>query len=449
MTVLDIPGTVPVQLIRQSDNTIDFVGGTAGAVFSNSTAAVAASLGFLIILASCNGTASTLKVVHAGGTITGTPTAGSAASLDLTADWYLGSDGGSGNFLDADTALWWLDDAEIDFTDADNIEQFWDTTNNLLRDPGTDGSNPVDGAGAPLICHRDHSSTHTVNVGSGGDADGGSNSGDGVSPGNYAGDFGVETALAVLANAVAWYEPRDASNVKADGNTTFSQLTDLSGNGNHLLQGTAANRPTVAAGGGLTWADFDGSDDFMLTSGATASLMNNANAGGTVIIIYHADAAPAFDRIWAKVDSGGSFTDENMVNEEVGAGDLNFSWGWVFTGTSRRFDSNPDFASWAGVRRLLGYRADKSDSGAGGAVCTVDGDDLTSGSGVVNINGGGFSGTPEDLSGGELRLSGIPGFSRNLDGGVYALAFWDTILSNTDFNAVRDYFATEFGVALS
>lgn len=187
MTLLDIPGTVPVKITRQSDNTIDFVGGTSGAVFSNSTAAVAASLGRLIILASCNGTSSTLKVVHASGTITGTNTPGSATDLDLTADWYLGSDGGAAEFLDAYTGMWWVDDAEIDFTDTENIEDFWDTTNDKLRDPGSDGSNP--GGDQPLICHADHSADHTTNRGSGGDADAGSNSGDATSPGSYSGDY--------------------------------------------------------------------------------------------------------------------------------------------------------------------------------------------------------------------------------------------------------------------
>ena len=201
MTLLDIPGTVPVKITRQSDNTIDFVGGTAGAVFSNSTTAVAASLGFLIILASCNGTSSTLKVVHAAGTITGTNTTGSASSLDLTADWFLGSDGGASEFLDADTALWWINDAEIDFTDADNIEQFWDTTNDLLRNPGSDGSNPTDGT-QPLICHKSAASSHPTNSGTGGDADTAGTFTDGTSPGTYAEDFvPVTTEFAYVTSA--------------------------------------------------------------------------------------------------------------------------------------------------------------------------------------------------------------------------------------------------------
>ena len=197
MTLLDIPGTVPVRLSRQADDTILFEGGAAGAVFSNETAAVAASLGFLVILASCNGTSSTLKVVHAAGTITGSNTAGSAGDLDLTADWFLGAAGGASAYLDADTALWWIDDAAIDFTDADNIEQFWDTAAHTLRDPGAAGANPTDGA-APLVCHKSVAATHSTNAGTGGDADTAGIFTDGTSLGTYAEDY-VSASAATIA----------------------------------------------------------------------------------------------------------------------------------------------------------------------------------------------------------------------------------------------------------
>lgn len=197
MTLLDIPGSVPVKLTRNADDTILFEGGAAGAVFENATAAVAASLGFLIVLASCDGTAATLKVVHAAGTITGTNAPGSAASLDLTADWFLGADGGAAEFLDADTALWWIASQAFDFTDADSIEQFWDTTADTLRDPGATGANPLDGAASPLVCHKSSAASHTVNVGTGGDADTAGVFADGTSPGSYAGDF-VPAASATI-----------------------------------------------------------------------------------------------------------------------------------------------------------------------------------------------------------------------------------------------------------
>lgn len=221
MTLLDIPGSVPVKLTRNADNTISFAGGAAGAVFENVTAAVAASLGFLIVLASCDGAASVMKVVHAAGTITGTNTPGAAASLDLTTDWFLGSDGGSAEFLDADTALWWIDGQHIDFADADSIEQFWDTTGDTLRDPGADGSNPLDGAFSPLVCHKSSAAGHATNAGPGGDADEAGIFADGASPGTYAEDIAAATVGAVefttpTASAFAWGNPGTSGGADSD-----------------------------------------------------------------------------------------------------------------------------------------------------------------------------------------------------------------------------------------
>lgn len=83
--------------------------------------------------------------------------------------------------------MWWADDSFIDFSVANNREEFWDTTADRLRDPGSNGSNP---SGAqPLVCHVEASDGHTTNRGSGGNADAGSNSGNGISPGAFADDF--------------------------------------------------------------------------------------------------------------------------------------------------------------------------------------------------------------------------------------------------------------------
>lgn len=195
MTLIDIPGTVPVKLERQPDNRIDFVVGTAGAVCSNSTAAIASSLGFLIVLASFSGTTSHLYVIHSAGTITGVNTAGTSASVDLTADWFLGAAGGASSFLDADISMWWADDSFIDFSVSNNREEFWDTTNGLLRDPGSDGSNPS--GTQPLVCHVEYAASHLDNRGSGGIADTGSFGDDATSPGAFADDYNPSTPASI------------------------------------------------------------------------------------------------------------------------------------------------------------------------------------------------------------------------------------------------------------
>ena len=209
--VINGNGTV-LSLRRTSTNAIEFKGwqsDASTAVFSNLSSAVAASLGFLIILASCTGTAAHLKIIHAAGTITGSNTPGSAGNLDLTANWWFGQDGSAGEFFDADTAMWWADDSFIDFSDSDSVEQFWDTTADLLRDPGNDGSNPVDGTFSPLVCHQASAASHVLNSGTGGDADTAGTFADGTSPGTYAGDF---TPAALTLPLVAFYPAGSGTN---------------------------------------------------------------------------------------------------------------------------------------------------------------------------------------------------------------------------------------------
>lgn len=57
-------------------------------------------------------------------------------------------------------------------------------------------------------------------------------------------------------------------------------LTDFSGVGNDLLQGTAANMPTFHTGGGVPYITGDGVDDFMLLA---ATLFDSSDPGITVI----------------------------------------------------------------------------------------------------------------------------------------------------------------------
>ncbi len=61
-----------------------------------------------------------------------------------------------------------------------------------------------------------------------------------------------------------WFDFSNASSVTAISNAV-SQINDLSGNGGHLSQGTAINRPayTLAQQNGLNVATFDGSNDIL------------------------------------------------------------------------------------------------------------------------------------------------------------------------------------------
>lgn len=78
--------------------------------------------------------------------------------------------------------------------------------------------------------------------------------------------------VALFANSVrgVWFSPSPATCFTDTAGTTpcsvgdsVARMNDLSGNGNHALQATAASRPILRESGGHYYLDFDGTDDFM------------------------------------------------------------------------------------------------------------------------------------------------------------------------------------------
>lgn len=72
-----------------------------------------------------------------------------------------------------------------------------------------------------------------------------------------------------------WYDPSDLSTlwqdsartipVTADGDPVGA-MDDKSGNGHHALQANSSKRPVYKTAAGLSWLDFDGADDYLVTS---------------------------------------------------------------------------------------------------------------------------------------------------------------------------------------
>lgn len=83
----------------------------------------------------------------------------------------------------------------------------------------------------------------------------------------------------------AWFDPSDITTlfqddagtvpVTADGQTV-GMMRDKSGNGHHALQVTAGSRPTYRTAGGLSWLQFDGTDDFMVTNAVDLTATDKA-----------------------------------------------------------------------------------------------------------------------------------------------------------------------------
>lgn len=83
-------------------------------------------------------------------------------------------------------------------------------------------------------------------------------------------DSGFSPSSLFLGDTGGWYDPSDLSSLfqSSDGtvavtanNDPVGYMRDKSGNGNHLVQATAGARPLYKTSGGLSWLEFDGTDD--------------------------------------------------------------------------------------------------------------------------------------------------------------------------------------------
>ena len=162
-------------LRRTASNTIEYKGfqsNATTAVFSCVTAAVPMSLGRINILASCDGTNAVLRVVHAGGILSGTNTPGSAGTIDFNgSDWWYGQNGLGDEFLDAITNYRLSAARFTNFADENNIEQFVQTSTAIPRDGGPSGTKYFDDDALPDVFHKGMAADHVRNYGYGRNAD--------------------------------------------------------------------------------------------------------------------------------------------------------------------------------------------------------------------------------------------------------------------------------------
>lgn len=76
----------------------------------------------------------------------------------------------------------------------------------------------------------------------------------------FAGETGGYWDPSVLSSL--WQDSARTTPVTAN-NDPIGAIDDLSGNGNHLVQATADNRPLYKTSGGLSWLESDGVNDFV------------------------------------------------------------------------------------------------------------------------------------------------------------------------------------------
>lgn len=93
------------------------------------------------------------------------------------------------------------------------------------------------------------------------------------------GDIWTPALLFTQGQQGAWYEPKPqylfqdsagTTPVTADGQPV-GYMEDLSGNGNHATQATAASKPIYRTDGTLHWLEFDGVDDRAQVPGTTTT----------------------------------------------------------------------------------------------------------------------------------------------------------------------------------
>lgn len=249
---------------------------------------------------------------------------------------------------------------------------------------------------------------------------------------------------AVLQTSVAWWEPTHSENILADGATTFSQLTDLSGNGNHLTQGTTARRPTVLYSGQTRSAELDGVDNQMTCAGS-ARLMNNFNNGGTSFFVFRPDTAGQnnFGRIW---DKSGAV--ETYYNAFESGGSLKTAWGYDFTTTDYTGDYDVQTVP-LGEKAVFIQRWDKTVASTAAIVHRINGIPYTVASSPgLNPYDPSPVGSPADLSGNTFIFGDRADDVRAGDGGLDAMAFWDYELSDDQLVELENYSVTKFGVVL-
>lgn len=123
--------------------------------------------------------------------------------------------------------------------------------------------------------------------------------------------------LFTSAEAGAWYDPSDLSTlwqdtagtspVTADGQAV-ARIDDKSGNGHHLTQATAANRPLYKTAGGIHWLEFDGTNDALSVVAAGLRLVGDLTLSAGIY------------------KNGGSSWGPMLVCEETAGANMPYEW---------------------------------------------------------------------------------------------------------------------------
>lgn len=220
-----------------------------------------------------------------------------------------------------------------------------------------------------------------------------------------------------LSGLVGWWDASDTGTITQSGGLV-SQWDDLSGNGNHLTQGTGSQQPTTGTRtiNSLNTLDFQGNDE--LTCSVTVGSDNQSFAA--VVYLDNANVGRLLS-----ANAGGNDFDRATAWEL----DRNNATSWnIYNNWANRYSNSGSMAAAASViaRYVSGGECTIWVNGATGSH-SANG---TAGLAVTQINVGGYGG------GGGGYLDGI------LAEAIYGEEAWD----DTEFGLIDTYFSTKWGI---
>ncbi len=239
---------------------------------------------------------------------------------------------------------------------------------------------------------------------------------------------GGNVALSIAGGPAVYYDASVPTTISID--TGVDAWTDLSGNGNHIVNTTDAEQPTYANG----VVSFDGTDDVLTAPGA-ASLTDIMAGGGYIIFV-------------SKLPAGA--VNAPFIDKALGTG------GWRLTTTSTSgvgalVDLRTGHATtdgrWISDTRIMSKSAysiievyHDTDDVANNPTMTNNGvaDTVTENTTPV--------GSPTSDSSGNLDVGGNPG-SGHQEIDMKALAIYRTIPTATERASLRQDFGRKYGVA--
>lgn len=235
--------------------------------------------------------------------------------------------------------------------------------------------------------------------------------------------------MQIAGGPAAYFDASVPSLVSID--TGVDQWTDLSGNGSHAVQVTAAEQPAYTS----NVLEFDGVDDQLLAPNYSG-LDNIWNGGAYCIAVVRPDSEgeAGVGRLW---DVPG-FSRLHAHNESAGFMRMRFFR--PFSGTDADFRCDQSLVIGSTCVFEMSY-----DDGNVANLPTWIYNGTSLGQSTVTVP----TGTASDDSGVDIYIGNSSNNAATWDGGILALALYSSIPTATEQTALRQYFARRFGVALS